>query len=759
MPDQQDKNEQLIFALDDIIAEVRRPGWSPQTTPGAAMPQQEPETVTTAEPEAVNEPEPMPEPEGVTEPAPPDGPRFPLPENVEELAAHFAPERPDKTTKKARQEKKNRRREEKELEKQRHAQELELERREAARARREAAQDPATREYVPRRMKPSPEPESQRLYREAMEQYGAPETPRKPAPKKKPAPAKAPVQEPEKHRKPRLPYDRFHKPYTDPVHGYSELQDAMAPMAFSVILQAVVLLVSLYLTIAAYYPLPLPAGFTYAGYTQLYAGILAGLQALSLALSWEVLRAGLWRLIRLRPTLDTLAALALVCALGHSILVVCLPRTLGRFFPLAVPAVFLGLWSTLVKRRRTDELRRRYKVASMGAAPVAVKLTEDRPRIAVKTTANAGFSTEEMAEHDPAENLACIYAPPALVLALALGLWYTWGVGEPRRALWGLSLMLMAAACPALMSAAALPASRAAKWLHNSGAALLSFRHARELAKAEDLLLRDGDIYPNDTVGIKSLKMADGVDFHRTLACAAGVTAHIGGGLDKCFYDFARAQYVFPRPADEFELYERGGASAMVNGDSVLMGSAAFLTRMGIRIDEGLRLPHGIFLAVNSRFCGVFEVSYLAHPQPFEAFTLIRRARMQPLMGTLDFMVTPLALENRFSLRPDWAIWPELQDRFDLHEPDWGKEGPTLALLNRDSALPFAEVVLCAKKLVKVTRTARVLGLLAALGGMGLMYMMVSGAKTDLATPLNVLLYHLLWLVPVHLLSWIHVRK
>ena len=83
----------------------------------------------------------------------------------------------------------------------------------------------------------------------------------------------------------------------------------------------------------------------------------------------------------------------------------------------------------------------------------------------------------------------------------------------------------------------------------------------------------------------------------------------------------------------------------------------------------------------------------------------------------------------------------------------------TLALLNRDSALPFAETILAAKKTCKVCRSALVWGLLAALGGMGLMYMMVSGAKSDLATPLSLLVYHLLWLVPVHLQSWLHIRK
>jgi len=753
MADRQDKNEQLIFDLDAIIAEVRRPGWTPQSTPGAAMPEKQPEEAGPAAPAPAEAP--VSEAPQDTVPA---APEFPLPENVEELAAHFAPDRPDHTTKKERQEKKNHRREEKEQERLRRAEELARERKAAAAAR-QAAQRGEPPEYIPRRMKASPEPESQRLYREAMEQYGAPEAPRKQA-KKKPAPARAiPEATPEKRKKPRVPYDRFHKPYTDPAQGYSDLQEAMIPLAFSVILQGVVLMVALYLTGAAYYPLPLPPGFTYSGYTQLYAGILLGLQVLSLGLSWEVLRAGLWRLVRLRPTLDTLASLAMLAALAHSILVVCRPAELGAFFPLTVPAVFLGFWSTGTKRKRTDALRRRYKVAAMGAAPLGIKITEDKPHVAVKTTANAYFSTEEMAEPDRAQRADCFFAPLALIAAIALGLWRTWFAGQPMLTGWGLSLMLMAAACPALMSAGAAPAARAAKWLHNSGAALLNHRTARELAKADRILLRDGDIYPNDMVTMKGIRVSDDADFNRVLACAAAVTAHIGGGLNKCFADFARQQYVPVRPADDFELYDRGGASAILGGDSILMGTAPFLTRMGVRLEEEQRVPHAIFLAINSRFCGVFELQYRAHLQPYEAFTIMRRARLRPLLGTLDFTVTPLSLETRFHLRPDWCIWPELQERFDLHEEDWGKEGATLALLNRDSALPFAETILAAKKTCKVCRSALVWGLLAALGGMGLMYMMVSGAKSDLATPLSLLVYHLLWLVPVHLQSWLHIRK
>lgn len=745
MPDQQDKNEQLIFDLDAIIAEVRRPGWTPPSTPGAAMPKHQPE--------APAAPEPQPEPEPAAEaPA-----AFPLPENVEELAAHFAPDKPERSTKKARQDKKNRRREEKELEKQRKAEELEAERKNAAAARK-AAQRAANGEYIPRRMKDSPEPESQRIYREAMEQYGAPEAPGK-QPKKAPqAKAKAEPM-PEKPKRRRIPYDRFRKPYSDPGQGYDDLQDAMLPLSFSVILQGVVLLVALYLTLAAYYPLPLPAGFTYGGYTLLYAGILLGLQVLSLILSWEVLRAGLWRLLRLLPTLDSLASLAMLAAIAHSGLVLYRPAELSPFFPLAVPAIFLGFWSTAVKRKRVDELRRRYKVAAMGAAPLAVKLTEDRPRVAVKTTANAYYDPEDMREPDRADRAAAFFAPPALVLCTGLALWRTWGAGRPELIPWGLSLLYMAAACPALMSAGATPMARASKWLYNSGAALLNHRTARELAKADQILLRDGDIFPNDQVTVKGLKLADDADFNRVLTCAASITAHIGGGLDKCISDFARQQYLTVRPADEFELYDRGGVSAMLGGDSILMGSYAFLKRMGVHSEEGARVPHGVFLAINSRFCAVFELSYKAHLQPHEAFTLIRRARLRPLLATLDFSLSPLLLEARFHLKPDWCIWPELQERFDLHEPDWGKETETLALLNRDSALPFAEAVLAAKKTVKVARSALVWGLLAALGGIGLMYMMVSGAKNELATPLSLLAYHLLWLVPVHLQSWLNIRK
>lgn len=762
MPDQQDKNEQLKFALDDIIAEVRRPGWSPASTPGVAMPEKPAEPQPPVQEPPVPQPEPVPEP--VPEPIPEpvsQGPVFVLPPNADALAAHFAPDKPDKVSKKDRQYKKNRRREEKELEKQRKAEAAEAQRRNAAAARKAARENPADREYVPRRMKPGPEPESARLYREAMEQYGAPETPKKKsAQPRKQAPAKAaPIPEPEQHRKPRLPYDRFSKPVADADLGFGLLQEAMVPLSFSVILQGVVLLVALYLTAAAYYPLPLPQGFTYTGYTLLYAAILLGLQAISLILSWEVLRAGLWRLIRLKPTQDTLASLALLAALAHSILVVCRPAGLGSFFPLTVPAVFLGLWATLTKRRRADGLRRRYKVAATGTAPVAVKLTPDRPRIAVKTGRDPFFPIEEMAEPDPAETADRIFSPLALPCALALGMLPPLQAGRPELIPWGLSLMLLAAACPALMSAGAVPAGRAAKWLHNSGAVLRSYRAAKELARAEQMVLRDADLYPNDQVTLSSLKLADGVDLNRVLACAAGVTAHIGGGLDKCFADFARSQYVQVRPADDFELYDRGGATAILGGDSILMGTATFLTRMGVRIDEGLRLPHGIFLAINSRFCAVFEIRYTAHMQVYDAFQLARRAKVRPLLGTLDFTVTPMTLETKFHLKPDWCVWPGLQERFDLHEEEWGMENPALAMLSRDSALPYAEVLLCSAKLVKMTRRALVWGLLAALAGMGLMYMLVSGFKSDLATPMSLTVFHLLWLVPVHLQSWLNIRK
>lgn len=68
-------------------------------------------------------------------------------------------------------------------------------------------------------------------------------------------------------------------------------------------------------------------------------------------------------------------------------------------------------------------------------------------------------------------------------------------------------------------------------------------------------------------------------------------------------------------PAVEgFEFFETGGMGAYVNGEKVLLGTANFILRMGIRVAEGINLKNGVFVAINMRLQASFRLSMTRSP-------------------------------------------------------------------------------------------------------------------------------------------------
>ena len=79
-------------------------------------------------------------------------------------------------------------------------------------------------------------------------------------------------------------------------------------------------------------------------------------------------------------------------------------------------------------------------------------------------------------------------------------------------------------------------------------------------------------------------------------------------------------------------------------------------------------------------------------------------------------------------------------------------EAPYVAIC-REGLLPLAESVAGSRRAVKAIRTATVLSYLGALVGIALSYYLTSVGSFALLTPLAMVLYQVLWLLPTLLLA------
>lgn len=553
---------------------------------------------------------------------------------------------------------------------------------------------------------------------------------------------------------PRLQYDFINIPYEDAAAAVKILDKKIMSMSARLLLMIPLMVVSTYMTVCLPLGLPMPFGFTYTTYPFYYLLTFCLLQVLALLTSADVTAAGLWRLAKGRPTLDTLVLFSSLCAMAHTVSVIIKPEW-GGWLPYSCVAVITCFFALLAKRQRAQALKRTYKASLLGAAPTAVKVIHlpDGRCMAVKTGDNAYVEPEDFAWQDITERVSEFYAPLAMVVSVAFAAVASFGRDNGTAFLWALSAIASVTAPGCLLLSSSMPGKKLTKKLFTSGSVLINTARSRTLSKCDSVRLTDSDLFSAGSVSINGMKIAGNLKVEKVVGFACAMLQEIDGGLSKAFIDFARRQYYPLYRAGDIHFYESGGMTARIEGSDVMLGSASFLMRMGVRVTEGLKLKNSIFIAIDSTFAGVFSMKYGVQPQPYAAFRLLRHLRLQPYLAVRDFNLTQAFVEKQFDLHTDSTEYPDLQQRVELSDFAVGKSGQPLALLSRDGMLPFAEAIAAAKKLCRASRLNLMLALSASAIGMLLMYFLTANLEAAAATPYNVLLYLLLWLVPGWLVS------
>ena len=545
----------------------------------------------------------------------------------------------------------------------------------------------------------------------------------------------------------RIAYDCIRYDREDPADTVRYLQKKIGRTVPKLLTMIPFIVTALYLTLydAGYAPMPtLPDN-------RIPMVVACGCLLFCMLLSWEVQWSGFRRLLMLRPSLDTLVFFQCAASMTHGVWSVLLPDFAGGngFYVLACISCFFALRQ---KRNRMITVRRGVKTAMVGAMPAGVKICRDYVgnRVAVKCHEGAEPDFRVMARPDRTEEASFWFAPLliSMIVIFAVMIGYT-------NQLWMLLpwyfAALSAVAVPGGLILASAPAARKiGKQLFASGCMLVNSQCAKIMSKTGFAILCDRDIYPVGTMKITGMKVV--APFDRDVSAVvrytAGVMIFLGGGIGKAFSDFAREQDTFPAKVQHQKFYESGGIVAEIEGHTVLVGTMLFLNRFGITVTEGRKVKRGVFVAIDNQFAGLFSVKAEAQSQVYHAFTLLQQAKVRPVLDVLNFLTDQDMIEKSFELKHDSTDYPDLNERIYGSEGDFAADEPPMALLAREGMLPFAEALLGARRLSKVTRFNLIIGIGSALLGVSAMYLLLfSGAAA--ATPVNTLVYTMLCSLPV----------
>ena len=340
--------------------------------------------------------------------------------------------------------------------------------------------------------------------------------------------------------------------------------------------------------------------------------------------------------------------------------------------------------------------------------------------------------------------------PVVLVASFVFAGLSSLGQGRDSDFLLNWSAILAAGATFSLPLCWSLPWSCLARHLQKAGSAVAGWRGAERIAGRRCMIVTDSDLFPPGTIQLNGVKVF-GEELSKAASYAATLARCAGCGLERLFDGLIRSEGGRYEEAVDFSFYEEGGYSATIHGESVLLGTASFMRKMDVRLPGGINLKTGVFLAVDRQLAAVFAVKYNAAENVDFALRMMRRSHITPILAARDPNITPALLKRKFHKRVK-VEYPDLSARVALSEAEQDRGLPR-ALLFREGLLPYAETVVGSHRLCRAVRRGLALSLLGSAAGTLLAFYMAFLGKYSLMTPLTLLAFLLLWVLPVLLLT------
>lgn len=360
-----------------------------------------------------------------------------------------------------------------------------------------------------------------------------------------------------------------------------------------------------------------------------------------------------------------------------------------------------------------------------------------------------GFYTAAMRD-DAATILQTALLPVVLAASIVFAGLSSLGQGRRGDFLLNWSAILAAGATFSLPLCWGLPWSRLARHLQKTGCAVAGWSGAERISRRKSMIVTDGDLFPPGTIQLNGVKVY-GEELAKAVSYAATMARGAGCGLERLFDGLLRAELGHYEKADDFNFYEEGGYSAAIHGEGVLLGTAPFMRKMGVRLPGDINLKTGVFLAVDRQLIAVFAVKYNPAENVDFALRMMRRSHITPILAARDPNITPALLKRKFYKKVK-VEYPDLTARVALSEAEHDRDLPR-ALLFREGLLPYAETVAGSRRLCKTVRRAAALSILGSAAGTLLAFYLVFQGAYDLLTPLALEVFLLLWTLPVLLMS------
>jgi len=454
---------------------------------------------------------------------------------------------------------------------------------------------------------------------------------------------------------------------------------------------------------------------------------------------------GLFLLFRLRFRPNTLLFFTFVACFIDGIF--CLQSLRVPCCTVFCLQMVMSLWGTCMQRKtdtcRTDTMRGAKELAGIGLK----KDYSGGVKGLLRCEGDVDNFMDIYGKDGVPEKILGFYCFGAFLAALAVGviLCVTSGIQ--------LGIQVFAAAMLTAMPATMLitlerPAQLLERKFHKLGVVLCGWQGIRGLCGKAFFPITHEDLFPEGTVKLNGVKFYGDLEPATVVGYAAAVVGREKGTLAPVFEQLKDGYNAETFELESFKFYA-GGIGGGVEGAVVLVGTLPMLKALNVQIPGDVRLQSGLGVAVDGVFSCLVAVNYTrTRPVAHGLRILSGCGGVKPVMISDDLVLSSGFMKKKFGLRPKKLQRPEPEERSRLREIHTDPEDRVLALAVRPSLSAFGYIISGARALHITIILGVGIHILGGVLGLGAVAVLAFIGQTALLTPVNLLLYQAIWLIP-----------
>ncbi len=466
----------------------------------------------------------------------------------------------------------------------------------------------------------------------------------------------------------------------------------------------------------------------------------------------DILARGFTALLRRQPGLHSLVFVSCIASVIDALVIVG-SKGQGGYLPFcAVSSISMcfAIYGSLLYCRSQ---RLNFKTLEQCAEPLTISvdygIVDDETTTVYRTIGHPEQYIHRSEEEDLAETVYGLAAPALLVgipvLSLLAAL-LSDGMGDFFHI-----LAAMYAAAPAFSALMAfpLPYFLTQRDLYATKSAIAGWTGAKEIGRVSTMIVTDRDLFPDETVVIKSVRIVDEVNPELTLSYFCSMIKESGSCLVPAFEQLAENNDCELRPVETFVCHEAGGLSGMIGPDEVLIASHSYMKLQGFRIPARKKdSENALFMAVNGHVIAYIVVDYKPIKSVRAGLESALRGSVEMVFAARDFNITPLLISKKFKSPTDTLRFPSYKQRYEITSHADSDTAVSAAVVSRKSFFSYAPVVEKARYLYRSVTMSVALSAVSSVMGIILMFIMALTGAGAAVTVGRLLVFMLLWLIP-----------